>query len=115
MSAVPRRLPLLVSSIRKLAVVGPHADARLNLLGSRYGSFASDAGPIPSPADVLALRFAAGAVVVAPGCNVSSCGDAGALAAAVAAAQEADVVVAGLGLCGAAPGHGDATCDGADG
>ena len=42
-----RWLPLSGSSLSKVVMVGPHADARLNLLGSGHGAF--PAGSVQSP------------------------------------------------------------------
>eukprot|EP00750_Incisomonas_marina_P020931 INCI4114.4.p1 GENE.INCI4114.4~~INCI4114.4.p1 ORF type:complete len:801 (-),score=131.60 INCI4114.4:158-2410(-) len=102
-----RRLPLAVSRIKKVAVMGPHATARLNLLGSEHGAYLN--GSIVSPADFLVQRLGSETVDVTPGCNVSSC-DPDALSEAVSVANGADVVVMGLGLCGMSPGSGDSSC-----
>lgn len=94
------RLPLDVGSIKKVAMIGPHADAKLNLLGSAHGSFKQDS--LISPYDFLRSRLGNASIELAPGCNATSC-DETKFKGAVAAARDADIVIAGLGLCGAAP------------
>ena len=106
------RLPLDVASISSIAMVGPHADARLNMLGYEYGSYVN--GSIVSPRDFIISRLGSSVVTLEPGCNVTT-GNQESLDAAVSAAKAADVVIAGLGLCGSSPGYGDASCSDANG
>ena len=62
----------------------------------------------------MVARMGASRVELAPGCDVANC-NSSQLDEAVAAAKGADVVVAGLGLCGSAPGGGDPSCTNAAG
>ena len=83
----------------KLALLGPHADATVAMLGDYHGS----APYYSSPRDALAARLAAradgSALAVAPGCADVACASVSAAdaAAAAAAVDGADAVVV-LGL-----------------
>ena len=117
------RLPLSPQRYKRLAVLGPNANASMNLLSGYSGAAPPDL--LVSPLDHLGRIWSAagGSVVYARGCNVSD--DRGAtppavvkagLDAAVAAASgpDIDAVVLGLGLCGDNYGGGppreDPTC-----
>jgi beta-glucosidase len=83
------------ASLRSLAVVGPLADDGLNQLGSWFG----DGQPQDSVTVLAGIRARAGArvkVTYAKGCEIGGSSPDG-FAAAVAAAREADAVVAVLG------------------
>ena len=94
-----------------LAVIGPNANASMNLLSGYHGTPPPDL--LRSPLQELEARWRGGKVVYAVGCNASGAATA-ALDEAVDLAKTADVVVLGLGLCGDNYGGGppkeDATC-----
>jgi beta-glucosidase len=86
-------LPLAQGS-QRLAVVGPLADARQDMLGT--WAFFGQAGDAETVHDALRARLPEGAVIHARGCPIV--GDEPAdIAGAVAAAQAADIVIAVVG------------------
>ncbi len=87
-------LPLDKASLKTIAVIGPNADDDLVLLGNYFG------WPSRSVTPLQGIRAAVGAdvdVLYAPGCDVRD-DDTSGFAEAVAAAQQADVVIAVMGL-----------------
>jgi len=101
-------LPLAAGAgLRRLALVGPHANSTADLLGP-YSPPANAVVANNSLAAALARRGAAAGftVAVAPGCNSTACGDTTGFPEAVAAAAGADVVVAAMGLSGQQEGEG---------
>jgi len=88
-------LPLDAAALRRVAVVGPNADAWEAMLANYHGS--SESAPAHTPlAAIRALAAARGgalAVASAPGCATVLCPDDGGFAAALAAAAGADVVI----------------------
>lgn len=85
-------LPLDARSLRRVAVVGPNADAVYNQLGD-YTAQQSAANTVR---DGLVRRLGAGRVEYVRGCGIRDT-DASEIPAAVAAARRADVVVAVVG------------------
>jgi len=88
-------LPLDAAALRRVAVVGPNADAWQAMLANYHGANLVAANHTPLAA-VRARAAAAGgalAVTTAPGCASVLCVDDSGFAAAVAAAAAADVVV----------------------
>jgi hypothetical protein len=113
-------LPLDVKAIKRVAMIGPNANASLNLLSGYHGTPPF----LVTPLQAMQAAFGAGAVGYAVGCNVTnvSWGGIGGgspgrppagspppppmsvvqahIAAAVSLAKASDVAVVGLGLCG---------------
>ena len=85
-------LPLDAGALRRVAVVGPNADAVYNQLGD-YTAQQTSANTV---LDGLVRRLGAGRVEYVRGCGVRDA-DASEIPAAVAAARRADVVVAVVG------------------
>ena len=83
----------------RLAVIGPHAQARDALVGSYLGQLCEDdtTGCVQTPLAALTAANAGGVTRSAPGCAVNSSDESG-FAAAVALAQASDVVVLMLGI-----------------
>ena len=92
-------LPLSLPKLKRLAVLGPNANASYLLLGS-YSDARCCAAGIPSVLQELQARASAAGVAVdyAPGCVNASCLESGGFAAAAAAAAGADAVVLLLGM-----------------
>ena len=89
------RLPLDKAKHKIVAMVGPMANASMNLLSGYHGSPPF----LTSPLDAMRAAWGESAVLYAVGCNVSDA-DAGTppgIAEAVEVAKKADVVVIGLG------------------
>jgi len=87
-------LPLNKASLKTIAVIGPNADDDLVLLGNYFGI------PSRSVTPLQGIRDKAGAgveVFYVPGCGIRDYDKSG-FAAAVAAARQADVVIAVMGL-----------------
>ncbi|HOU13897.1 MAG TPA: glycoside hydrolase family 3 C-terminal domain-containing protein [Anaerolineae bacterium] len=87
-------LPLDKAKLKTIAVIGPNADDELVLLGNYFG------WPSRSVTPLQGIRAAVGDgvnVLYAPGCDVRD-DDTTGFAEAVAAAQQADVVIAVMGL-----------------
>lgn len=87
-------LPLDKASLKTIAVIGPNADDDLVLLSNYFG------WPSRSVTPLQGIRDKVGAgveVLYAPGCDVRS-DDTSGFTEAVAAAQQADVVIAVMGL-----------------
>ncbi len=87
-------LPLDKAAIKKIAVIGPNADDALVLLGNYFG------WPSRSVTPLQGIRNKVGAdveVLYAPGCDIRDHETTG-FAEAVAIAQQADVVIAVMGL-----------------
>ncbi|HOT91154.1 MAG TPA: glycoside hydrolase family 3 C-terminal domain-containing protein [Anaerolineae bacterium] len=87
-------LPLDKTAIKKIAVIGPNADDELVLLGNYFG------WPSRSVTPLQGIRNKVGAdveVLYAPGCDIRD-HDASGFAKAIAIAQQADVVIAVMGL-----------------
>jgi hypothetical protein len=122
------KLPLVAKKGSVVAMVGPMANAKMNLLSGYHG----DPPLLVSPLDAMRAKWGAagGTVLYSVGCNVSDVDGNGthpgngshptppavvarAIAAAVQTASRADTIVLGLGLCGnkacGPPGE-DATC-----
>ena len=94
----------LAPSRSTIALVGPMANATDLFLGPYSGSSPS------SPQSIVSAMRSSSAfahVLWSPGCTVNG-QDASQIAAAVAAAGDADIAVVGLGLCG----HSDVVCNG---
>ena len=117
------KLPLSPTRYKTVALVGPNANASMNLLSGYHGDAPRDL--LRSPLDHMRKIWSAGNghVVYSRGCNVSD--DRGHTPPAVveagiqeallvAGASEVDVVILGLGLCGDNYGGGppgeDPTC-----
>jgi len=87
-------LPLNKAGLKTIAVIGPNADDDLVLLGNYFGM------PSHSVTPLQGIREKAGAgveVLYLPGCGIRDYDKSG-FAAAVAAAKQADVVIAVMGL-----------------
>jgi beta-glucosidase-like glycosyl hydrolase len=101
------RLPLDRGSLKSVAMVGPNANASMNLLS---GYSAHEAPLLVSPLSAMRKVWGARAVTYSLGANVSTVDNHGnatppevvaaAITAAVATAKAADITVMGLGLCG---------------
>lgn len=91
-------LPLRKDSTR-LAVVGPHADARAGMMGNYYGQICHgdylELGCVQTPVD--ALKHKVEHVVYARGCNINDTSTSG-FAEAFAAVKQSDAVVLFLGI-----------------
>lgn len=106
-SSAAAALPLSATAFPKLAMIGPNANASMNLLSGYHGSAPADLLRSPLQHMRAIWAEAGGHVAFARGCNVSddrgktppAVVEAG-LAAAVEVAKGADAVVLGLGLCG---------------
>jgi beta-D-xylosidase 4 len=105
-------LPLKRSDAGIVAMIGPMANATMNLLSGYHGSPPF----LVSPLAAMQAAFGPSSVTYAVGCNVSdrTADTPPSIAAAVAVAKQADTVIIGLGLCGDNYGGGppkeDATC-----
>lgn len=92
-------LPLNASTLKTLAVLGPHADAREAMLGNYYGQLChgdySELGCVKTP--LAALQATAARVLYARGCGVNDSSTSG-FADALNAARQADAVVLFLGI-----------------
>jgi len=94
-------LPLALGGLKRIALVGPNANASYILLGSYSDPGCCKAGGgIPTVLQELGSRAAAAGVAVdyAPGCVNASCLDTAGFAGAAAAAGAADAVVLVLGM-----------------
>jgi beta-glucosidase len=87
---------------KKIAVIGPLADSRQDLLGSWFGAGTADG--IETVLAGIQRNNTAGKVTFAQGCDVASTNRAG-FAAALKVARKADVVVMVLGESGAMSGE----------
>jgi hypothetical protein len=106
------KLPLSKETYKKIAMVGPNANATMNLLsGYAWTPGWSPGAPLlVSPLSAMRAKWGASAVSYAVGCNVSDVDNKGnvtppavvaqAMATAEQTAKAADVIVLGLGLCG---------------
>eukprot|EP00038_Savillea_parva_P007576 m.171063 g.171063 ORF g.171063 m.171063 type:complete len:884 (-) comp13331_c0_seq1:2752-5403(-) len=112
----PLVLPITKARYPCVAMMGPMANASMNLLSGYHGSPPFLVSPL---AAMQAAWGGSDNVIYHVGCNVSDTGPtaggmSASIAAAVTAAKEADVIVLGLGLCGDNYGGGppkeDATC-----
>ncbi len=92
-----KTLPLPVG--KKIAVIGPHGNATMALVGNYLGQLCPDNkfDCIVSPLQALAAANVGGSTTWAEGCDLTKPGKAG-FPAAVAAAQAADIVVLALGI-----------------
>lgn len=105
-------LPLSKAEHKVVAMIGPMANASMNLLSGYHGTPPF----LVSPLDAMRATWESDNVLYHVGCNVSdpTPGTAPSIAAAVEVAKTADVVVLGLGLCGDNYGGGppkeDSTC-----
>jgi beta-glucosidase len=87
-------LPLDKANLKTIAVIGPNADDDLVLLGNYFGLPSRSVTPLQGIRD----RVGAGVEVIhVPGCGIRDYDKTG-FAAAVAAAKNADVVIAVMGL-----------------
>lgn len=86
-------LPLTVG-IRKIAVIGPLAEAKRDLEGAWIVN--TERAPVVSLAEGIRSAAPGASVTVVAGCDIACTSSAG-FAAAVAAAREADVVIMALG------------------
>ncbi|MCF3960912.1 glycoside hydrolase family 3 C-terminal domain-containing protein [Streptomyces fuscigenes] len=97
-------LPLSGRPVRRIALVGPQARSATAVLGCysfpvHIGAQHPDLAPgigLPTLEEALAAEFPDSEIVVAEGCGIDTLDTTG-IGAAVAAAREADVVVAALG------------------
>lgn len=92
-------LPLRRAALKRLAVVGPNANATLGLLSNYHGNT-----PVVSSRSILLALQREGAaagfdVAFAPGCATLGCADESGFPAALAAVTGADAAVVVLGLC----------------
>lgn len=97
-------LPLKKGS--RIAVIGPHGNATLALVGNYLGQIcpSNKFECLTSPYDALLAANAGGSVTYTPGCPISK-NDSSGIAAAVAAAAAADLVVLALGIDGSVEGE----------
>ncbi len=87
-------LPLNKAALKTIAVIGPNADDDLVLLGNYFGMPSRSVTPLQGIRD----KARAGVeVLYVPGCGIRDYDKSG-FAAAVAAAKQADVVIAVMGL-----------------
>jgi beta-D-xylosidase 4 len=97
---------LPISPTAKVALIGPHANATEALVGNYLGQLCkgglSDFSCVQSVASGIAAEFSA--LTVTPGCTITKEIDGG-VAAAVAAAKDADVVILAIGIDGALEGE----------
>jgi hypothetical protein len=109
------KLPLSKDVYKTVAMVGPNANASMNLLSGYHG----DSPFLISPLQAMSAKWGSSNVQYSVGCNMSDKDPAQSsvhitIPAAVAAAKVADVTVLGLGLCGdnygGGPPHEDPTC-----
>lgn len=93
-----RMLPLS-KSVKRVAVIGPNADATETMLGNYYGSRCHDGtfDCMTSPYQAIKAKLPGAQVTYAPGCQVDS-NDRSGLADAIKAASSADVAIVVLGL-----------------
>lgn len=87
-------LPLNKASLKTIAVIGPNADDDLVLLGNYFGLPSRSVTPLQGIRDKVSAGVE---VLYAPGCDIRG-KDTSGFAEAIAAAQQADVVIAVVGL-----------------
>jgi len=111
------RLPISKDEYKSIAMIGPNANASMNLLSGYHGSPPFLISPLNA---MKAIWEPHGSVSYSTGCNVSNDQSIpasvvnAAIDAAVEAAKNVDVIILGLGLCGDNYGGGppgeDSTC-----